>query len=192
LRKLDAGALREQFARQVRQAADHRGMQHVARLRFGQSDKLGDVAQVTVGIDHQNNGPGFEQRHRSKIPDQVDGFVAIGDLIGDDGQGRQKNRVAILGGVSDIVGGDARSGPRLVFNDELLAEDRCCTRGEDARRNIGRRSGRETNHDVDGPRRIGVLRHRNARQRECGARANLEKTPTREFDHVAPSMSSTR
>jgi hypothetical protein len=80
---------------------------------------------VTVGIDHQNNGAGFEQRHRRKIPDQVDGFVAIGDLIGDDGQGRQKNRVAILGGVSDIVGGDARSGPRLVFNDELLAEDRC-------------------------------------------------------------------
>ena len=186
MRQLDAGALREHFARKVRQTADHRGMEYFTRLRLGQSNELGNVAQMTVGINHQNDGPGFEQCDRGEILDQVDRCVAIGDLIGDDRQGGEENRVAVLRGVSDIISSDARSGARFVFDDELLAEDRCCTSGKDARGDIGRCSRRETNDDMDRPRRIGILCHRNARQRDRGARANLKKTPATKFHHAAP------
>ena len=68
LRPFDACTLREQLAREMRQAADHRCVQYLARLGFGQGNEIGHAMHIAVGIDDEYYGDGGEQRNWRKIP----------------------------------------------------------------------------------------------------------------------------
>ena len=71
--------------------------------------------------------------------------------------------------MGDILGGNPRSGPGSVLDDDLLTEPRLRRLGKETPDYIGRRTGRETDDEVDRTRRIGLgpSEARDSRQRGC-------------------------
>ena len=185
--QFDAGALSKQFGGKMRQAANDGRVEHLARFRFGERDQLFDTVDVARGIDDQHHGALFEQSDRRKILRQIDRRIGIDDLVGDDRQGGKEHRVAVLGRVRDIFGGDARSGARLILDDDLLAEDWSAALGENASGHIGGCSRREPHNHMDRARRISVIRHgRSRRERQRGRTGRqMQKSATDKFHGVS-------
>ena len=149
--ELDAGALREQFGREMRRGADaRRGIKHLARLLLGECDQLRDGVHVRCRIDDQHDGGGRDEADRRKILRHVEREIGIDRLIGDVGGRPEKQCVAVIGRVGRIVGRNARTGARLVFDHELLAEELPHAIAEDARRDVGSRARREADNEMDG------------------------------------------
>ena len=151
---------------------------------------------LLVRIDDQKDRRVLDERNRREVLGQIQRRIGIDDLIGDDGQGRQEQRVAVLRRVGDIFGGDARAGAGLVVDDELLAEDRPRGLGEHAGDDVGGRARGEADHDVDRPRRIGGLRQglwleakARERRQHGGSRRQMQKSATRQYHDVLPKFS---
>jgi hypothetical protein len=142
----------------MRQTANARiGAENLTRLRLGQCDKVSDTAQVRLRTDDQDDSAAGEERDRREVLAQIKSRIGIDDLTGDDGQGRQEECVAILGGAGDIFGSDAGARSGFVFNNDLLAKEVRRAIAKGARCDIGSRSWREADNKTDWTRRIGLL-----------------------------------
>ena len=109
---------------------------------------------VAVGIDDQHHGTAGQQCDRRQIPLHIEGRIGNDDLIDDDGQGRKEQRVAIIGGVSDIIGGDARAAARVLDRD-LLSQQPSHALAQQAPGDVGRRAWRKADDEMDWACRIG-------------------------------------
>src|SRR5580704_16030488 len=121
------------------------------------------------GLTTSTTAPRDSNAIGAKIPLHVEGRIGIDDLIDDDGQGRQEQRVAVIGSVSDIVGGDARAAARLVLDRDLLSQQRSHALAQQAPGDVGRRAWCKADDEMDGTRRIGFRpsKVRHSRQRAC-------------------------
>jgi hypothetical protein len=102
------------------------------------------------------------------------------------GDRRQQQRVAVLGGARDELGGERRSRPGLVLDHDLLAEDLTHALSDDARGDVGARSRRETDHDPDWAVRIIVRTRGKSRQQGSAGQYRRDRKP---FPHGRFSLS---
>ena len=140
-------------------------IERLVRLRLAQCDEVLDAVDVALRIDDQNDRRVLDERNGLKIAGQIQRLVRIDDLIGDDGERRQEHRVAVLRRMGDIFGGDAGACAGLVVDDDLLAEDRPRGLAVHAGDDVGGRARGEADDEMDRPRRIGVLRGGETRER---------------------------
>src|ERR1700720_4087317 len=143
---------------------------------------------VAVGIDDQNDGDRGQKRDRRQVPLQIEGGIWIDDLVDDDGQRCKEQRVAILAGMGDIFSGDTGSRARLVLDYDLLADNRSKAVGEHAPGDVGGRSRRESDNDVNWTRRINIARQGKAWSKQRG-KAEQRHRPTVDLRHCSLPVS---
>src|SRR6516162_5195506 len=165
-------------------AAADRSIEHLAWIRFGKHDEFGNAVHFACRVDHEDDGTRVQQRDWCKVLHNVESLVGIDELIRNDRHRGKEYGVTVFGGARDVCGGDARSGTRLVLDDDLLAEKRSCAFGENPPGNICRGSRREPDDDVNRTRRISVLRQGKPGWYQC-RKAEYGRGPPTDFRHCS-------
>ena len=153
---VDMGLRFEQFAGQMRRQAEARGREvELAGIGFGERNKLGERMRRHIEIDHQHIGLGADQADRSKIIHRIEADLGVeAGIGGEDRVVAQQQRVTVGPRMGHDFAGDIAARSRPIVDDEGLAEQAAEFVGDDARHNVARAAGRETDDDGDRPFRV--------------------------------------
>ena len=166
MRRLDAGALHEQFGTQMRRGADTGGGEvHFARVGLAVGDQLRDVLHRKLRRDHQHLRRRADDGNCLQLLEQVVGHARLQGRIDHDRRVHQHERVAVWRRARDGVGAADAAGAGPVLGDHRLADRIAEMLGDlpaDVIDDPARRIGQ---HQLD---RLGreSLRRRACRQRE--------------------------
>jgi hypothetical protein len=105
-------------------------------------------------MHHQDDRGGGGERDRREVLGHIEAEGGIDRRVGDVGRRSQEQGVAVIGRAGDELGGEARSGARLVLDHELLAERLPHALTEHAGGDVGCRARNEADNDAHRPRGI--------------------------------------
>ena len=140
-------------------------------LRGAVADAVGQLAGIGLGVVHQRlhrlvrlvrrdrdeRREAADPRNRGEILDRVVGHVLEQPVDHRMGRvGGEEQRVAVVAGASDRVGGEQAAGAGAVLDDDRLAERILQGLRDHPRGGVGDRARGERREDRDRPRRIGI------------------------------------
>ncbi len=168
MHQFDARLGREELSGQMRGGAVPRGGEgQPFGLRLGSGDQLGDRGHTERGVHHQHVGNRSDHRDRGEILAEIRRRRIRECRIDRVGDGADEERVAVGRRGADRLGSDVAGSARAVLGDDRLAEPLRNRLRNDPRRDIGRRSRRKPDHDLDQLAGIALCGDRERRDGGC-------------------------
>jgi hypothetical protein len=189
----NAGHHLELLAREVADAAGP-GRTHVdlARIGFRVGDELRHRFRRYRWVDRHHQRRSADPGDWHNVAQEIEAEIVVECGIGRVVRAGQKQRVAIRPRVDDGVGGKISRGARPVLDHEGLAEAFRQPLSHQAGDEIVAAAGSESDDPTDGPRRIGLRRHRSRENRERRrARCEAQKSAAGKLRHWPVSYGPT-
>jgi hypothetical protein len=187
--EIDLGQRLEQFASEMRRRAGAIGaVGELFRVRFRGSDQIGNRTELRLRIHHNDVVRARDQGDGSKILVQLVGQFGIETRIDGVGESAHQKRIAIGLAGCDRLRADDGARPRLVLDDDGLAEILFHLLRQCACDHVGAATRRERHHDAHEPLGIGRVHliDRPRQQRACCKRE--QKRASHEIDTKAHAM----